>query len=197
MTSIDLAAETRSIIQHALRGDPALASLAVAVQDAETLTATVASGLPPRELGGGTWTPAPFRREILVELVVRMQRYRAGRILGGVLLEPERDDLMRVIDSYPRACYPNCGPGWTDLLHALLAWTDETDPGNWRLDDIKEKYGTVRLYYSGPISDLGSEIIDAADHLSGSICDRCGRPGRTGGRGWISTRCEHHDGDWR
>lgn len=126
-----------------------------------------------------------------------MMRYRDVRVVDGEFVEPTRDDLLVVTDSYPRATYPSCGPGWTDLLHATLEWTQQVDSGRWKLSDIKEKYGTVRLYHSGRISAIADEILDAADHLSGSVCDRCGRPGRTGGNGWISTRCSLHQGDWR
>jgi hypothetical protein len=202
MALADVLEEMREYMISALGcDDEALssASLRIAGTEKTDLAIDVIPGSPPTHVGGVLYSPgAPFRREVLAELVVRMMRYRAARWEAGEPVEPTRDDLMRVTDSDPHACYPSLGPGWTDLLAAMLGWLAETDPGDgWRFTDLKEKYGTLRGYYSGPLSDLGEEIVEATGHLSGFVCDRCGRPGHTGGRGWISARCHLHNGDWR
>lgn len=58
-------------------------------------------------------------------------------------------------------------------------------------DQVKEKFGTLRFYYSG-----GDDIIDGmvrmAESMSGVTCEECGAPGQTGGQGWISTLCQTH-----
>jgi hypothetical protein len=200
MLGIDLIDETRDFVVRALGGDgDGLSSLAVTGGHGSNLTATIEPGPLPTPVGGVLYKPGnPFRRETLVELIVRMMRYRAARWDTGKLVEPTHEDLIAVTEGYPRACYPSLGPGWVDLLHAMLEWVGATDPGSeWRFDDLKEKYGTLRAYHSGPVSALGEEVIEATEHLSGFVCDRCGRPGNTGGRGWISTRCILHNGEWR
>ena len=57
------------------------------------------------------------------------------------------------------------------------------------LDQVKEKFGTLRFYYSG-----GDDIIDGmvrmAESMSGVTCEECGNPGKSRGGGWIHTYCE-------
>ena len=60
------------------------------------------------------------------------------------------------------------------------------------LDQIKEKFGTLRFYYTG-----GDDIIDGmvrmAESMSAVTCETCGNPGQQRGGGWIRTLCDHHD----
>jgi hypothetical protein len=57
------------------------------------------------------------------------------------------------------------------------------------LDQIKEKFGTLRFYYTG-----GDDIIDGmvrmAESMSGVTCEECSAPAQTHGPGWIRTICE-------
>ena len=56
---------------------------------------------------------------------------------------------------------------------------------------VKEKFGTLRFYYSG-----GDAVIDGiermADSMSAVTCEECGVPGRIRHGGWISTLCDEH-----
>jgi hypothetical protein len=60
------------------------------------------------------------------------------------------------------------------------------------LDQIKEKFGTLRFYYTG-----GDDVIDGmvrmAESMSGVTCETCGNPGQQRGGGWIRTLCDHHE----
>ena len=60
------------------------------------------------------------------------------------------------------------------------------------LDQIKEKFGTLRFYYTG-----GDDIIDGmvrmAESMSAVTCETCGNPGQQRGGGWIRTLCDHHE----
>ena len=58
-------------------------------------------------------------------------------------------------------------------------------------EQIKEKFGTLRFYYSGG-NEYTSGVANMAEAMSGSICEVCGKPGSTGGKGWIKTACEEH-----
>lgn len=197
----DIRTETRTLIEAALAGDPALASLSIVGITPDDLTATIAPGVPTARIGGITWSPAPpFTREDLVEVIVRMQRTRWRRFDAFTLSIPEIDhDEMRerlarhealTFDS--RMLWLECGPGWCDLLDATLGWIAEAQPRAWwKASQIKEKFGTLRIY-SNASSAWISSVIDAAEHLSGHVCDVCGAPGRTRGRGWVSTRCDDH-----
>lgn len=56
------------------------------------------------------------------------------------------------------------------------------------LDQVKEKFGTLRFYYSG-----GDDVIDGmvrmAESMSGVTCEECSAPAETHGPGWIRTIC--------
>ena len=57
------------------------------------------------------------------------------------------------------------------------------------LDQVKEKFGTLRFYYTG-----GDDIIDGmvrmAESMSGVTCEECGNVGERRGGGWVHTYCE-------
>jgi hypothetical protein len=56
------------------------------------------------------------------------------------------------------------------------------------LDQVKEKFGTLRFYYSG-----GDDVIDGmvrmAESMSGVTCEGCGNVGERRGGGWVHTYC--------
>ena len=56
------------------------------------------------------------------------------------------------------------------------------------LDQVKEKFGTLRFYYTG-----GDDIIDGmvrmAESMSGVTCEGCGNVGERIGGGWVHTYC--------
>jgi len=56
---------------------------------------------------------------------------------------------------------------------------------------VKEKFGTLRFYYSGGDEVIGGYVA-MAEAMSAYTCESCGRADGTVGRtiGWISTCCE-------
>ena len=56
------------------------------------------------------------------------------------------------------------------------------------LDQVKEKFGTLRFYYSG-----GDDVIDGmvrmAESMTEVTCEECGNIGERRGGGWIHTYC--------
>jgi len=56
---------------------------------------------------------------------------------------------------------------------------------------VKEKFGTLRFYYSGG-DDYVSGVIRFAESMSCVTCEVCGAPGETSGRSWLRTLCETH-----
>jgi hypothetical protein len=61
------------------------------------------------------------------------------------------------------------------------------------LDQVKEKFGTLRFYYSGG-DDYISGLVSMAESMSGVTCETCGKPGTSTGGGWIKTACKEHGG---
>ncbi len=91
-----------------------------------------------------------------------------------------------------------CGDGWFNILNQLMGniqhhidWKNrngEVIP-QVTLDQVKEKFGTLRFYYTG-----GDEYIHGmvamAEAMSGVTCESCGNPGERKGSGWVHTYCE-------
>jgi hypothetical protein len=57
------------------------------------------------------------------------------------------------------------------------------------LDQVKEKFGTLRFYYSGG-DDYISGMVTMAEAMSGTTCESCGNPGERKGGGWVRTICQ-------
>ena len=59
------------------------------------------------------------------------------------------------------------------------------------VDQIKEKFGTLRFYCHG--GDSATEgMIRMAEQMSVVTCELCGNPGKHRGGGWIQTLCDEH-----
>jgi hypothetical protein len=56
------------------------------------------------------------------------------------------------------------------------------------LDQVKEKFGTLRFYYSGG-DDYISGMVSLAESLTGVTCESCGNIGEQRGGGWVHTYC--------
>lgn len=91
-----------------------------------------------------------------------------------------------------------CGDGWYDLLYELFEKIEthfKTQPPEvvdaFSVQQIKEKYGTLRFYCSG--DDVVEGFIREAEDKSEVTCEACGKPGKIRPGGWISVQChEHH-----
>ena len=99
----------------------------------------------------------------------------------------------------------DCGDGWYNILDQLMGniqhhidWNNKNFEKGYAqykqvpqvtLDQVKEKFGTLRFYYTG-----GDDVIDGmvrmAESMSGVICEECGNQGERKGGGWVRTICE-------
>jgi hypothetical protein len=94
----------------------------------------------------------------------------------------------------------DCGDGWYNILNQLMGniqhhidWKNrkgEVVP-QVTLDQVKEKFGTLRFYYTGG-DDAIDGMVRMAESMSGVTCEECGSPGKRRGKGWIYTACEAH-----
>jgi hypothetical protein len=127
-------------------------------------------------------------------------------------MSPELDELL--CKKYPKMmvnrnlpmtetamCWGfDCGDGWFEILNQLMGniqhhidWRNKKEEvvTQVTLDQVKEKFGTLRFYYTG-----GDDIIDGmvrmAESMSGVTCETCGSPGQRRGGGWVTTLCKEH-----
>jgi hypothetical protein len=103
-----------------------------------------------------------------------------------------------------------CGNGWFELLSSLCwtikqyedniiwqtEWSQKTNPEYKsdyfpvKFDQIKEKYGGLRIYFTG-----GDEYVEGAvsmsENYSYKVCEICGNAGKPNKNGWITTLCDN------
>ena len=112
-------------------------------------------------------------------------------------------------NKYP-LCFPDgepvcgfhCGYGWWPVLDKLCAdITRELENGpdellaEFRVDQIKEKFGGLRFYVSVGNDDIYN-LIRVAENECDKLCEDCGKPGERRRGGWIKTRCDACQTAW-
>lgn len=99
--------------------------------------------------------------------------------------------------------YPAVGDGWRDLVETAVARiadvAESLENGSLKIGQIKEKFGTLRLYLdrSDGLSEASTSAADEAISLgearSACTCETCGAEGRLyDASGWFSTACDRH-----
>jgi hypothetical protein len=86
-----------------------------------------------------------------------------------------------------------CGNGWFELIKELCEKLKALDLKDFRVQQVKEKFGGLRFYTGGVELEKAYEVdrlISEAEAKSLTVCEECGKPGKPGGRGWIKTQCE-------
>lgn len=58
-----------------------------------------------------------------------------------------------------------------------------------KFDQVKEKFGGLRLYFSGG-DDYVKGLVNMAEAMSYHVCETCGNKGTPNKGGWIVTLCE-------
>ena len=97
-----------------------------------------------------------------------------------------------------------CGDGWFNILDQIMvniqhhidwkqAQKEKYDRGEGctqvTLDQVKEKFGTLRFYYTGG-DDAIDGMVRMAESMTGVTCEECGNVGERRGGGWVHTYCE-------
>lgn len=59
------------------------------------------------------------------------------------------------------------------------------------IDQVKEKFGTLRFYVSNSNQELDN-YITFAESMSGVMCEVCGSPGKRRSGSWVRTLCDAH-----
>lgn len=66
---------------------------------------------------------------------------------------------------------------------------DEPEYFAVKFDQVKEKYGGLRLYFSGG-DEYIEGLVSLAEAYSYHVCEICGNKGEANKQGWIAVRCE-------
>ena len=120
-------------------------------------------------------------------------------------MSPEKEHLL--VSKYPemfRSVYKSpqeslmcfgceCGDGWfaiIDLACSLISSHLKQKPSEFQWFQIKEKFGTLRLYSAGGCDDFTFGVISMAEAISGVTCEQCGNSGSRRSGGWIVTLCD-------
>jgi hypothetical protein len=84
------------------------------------------------------------------------------------------------------------GPGWHPLLQQLHTDIAALDPG-YKVAQVKEKFGGLRVYLTAYRHPDINTLIHAAEAQSQETCEGCGAPGRIRNRVnrvWLQCLCD-------
>ena len=96
--------------------------------------------------------------------------------------------LERIPDGWGR--WIQCGAGWYPILVRLEERLGEIDP-DYRVLQIKEKFGTLRFYLAGQYDELGKAAVAEAEAEAARTCELCGSRGHLRTRtSWLRTLCD-------
>ena len=93
-----------------------------------------------------------------------------------------------------------CGYGWYNIIDSVCSLIDSYQQNLARenkefspvtFDQIKSKWGGLRLYFSGG-DDYVNGIVAMAEEMSYKTCEICGNKGYPNKSGWINTLCDKH-----
>ncbi len=85
--------------------------------------------------------------------------------------------------------YDDCPPGWYKIVEPLL---DHCESENYKVFQIKEKFGGLRFYTNQNDPKL-DELLRQAENKAEETCQVCGEPGSSkGSKGWITVLCPEH-----
>jgi hypothetical protein len=93
--------------------------------------------------------------------------------------------------------------GWWPIIESLCSniqshidWRVKQgqDISQVEVNQIKEKFGGLRFYYSGGDDEI-SGMVRMAEAWANVACEECGKPGRSRSGGWIRTLCDEHEAE--
>jgi len=137
------------------------------------------------------------RFESVVVVVEHSERWQSALMVKyPALFSREFDGKQVLCES------PSVGDGWRDLVETAIARiakiVDGEPSASLTIEDVKSKYGTIRIYYNSTnLSEASITAVDEAINLaearSACTCETCGEEGRLYENGhWFDTACNLH-----
>lgn len=111
------------------------------------------------------------------------------------------DPFQRITKEFPdiieTACWSGFGQGWYTIVRDLcltIKALNETKyhdtPSKIKIEQIKEKFGLLRIYLNKNDDDELKRIISKAIEATSITCESCGKMGKIREDGWIRVRCD-------
>ena len=116
------------------------------------------------------------QREVAIKFRKMAEQLKAG---DSTLFEEEFKDMINQEYKLKRK---------QELIEDPLREIPEPIP-QVTLDQVKEKFGTLRFYYTGG-DEYISGLVSMSESMSGVTCEECSAPAETHGPGWIRTICK-------
>lgn len=95
--------------------------------------------------------------------------------------------------------YFECQDGWFDIISNMCEEIQKSlvesgqDLNDYKFEQIKQKFGGLRVYINNDFGNKISKIINDAENLSYKTCEVCGVSGKIVNiRGWVFTLCDEH-----
>ena len=78
--------------------------------------------------------------------------------------------------------------GWHKLARKMIEECEAIYP-EWKITDLKEKFGAIRCYDCGSPKEI-QDIIDKYEAISARTCCCCGQPATKISTGWVLPWCD-------
>jgi len=99
----------------------------------------------------------------------------------------------------------SCGDGWFNIINQLcqtiqhhIDWKnkDKEVVQQVTVDQVKEKFGGLRFYYTGG-DDYIRGVVSMAEAMASVTCEDCGNPGEGHFDNWFRTLCDKHEEEYQ
>ena len=122
--------------------------------------------------------------------------------MGLELTQSLYDDFPALFQRHTLAMNQSCMyfgiqvlSGWYQILYRLsssisaVVSEKKLDPQEYCYEQIKEKFGLLRVYMVGGRTEEMGQAIRRAEEESARTCEVCGREGQLSNKGWMRVRC--------
>ncbi len=120
----------------------------------------------------------------------------------------KEENVNKLVEDFPRLFSSlkngglqyglSCGDGWFQLVYDLCKSIDaeiekasEKDRPDYRVLQIKEKFGGLRFYLTAYTKEMAA-LIKEGEEKSFKICEVCGQEGALRRGSWAKTLCDDH-----
>ena len=110
----------------------------------------------------------------------------AALINHAKFLSERYDEDMKLLKMWEKE--KNYCAGW-ERVKALKERYPTNPFSDFDIDQLKEKFGSMRCYHHGGNEEF-YHAVSFAEYLTSYICEECGRAGTQNKTGWIKTLCD-------